>query len=270
MSCRCGCKVGANNGNVSAQPTGTPASATRWGAWLWSILVAPLLAIALVSLVIYAIKPGTPPPAPPPAKAEPVAKAEPAASTETWSPATEKPDLAKILEEATDLRNKGRYEESLGRYLWFYKHEPEYGDSYQNTVRINSMMTDWMELGRRYPKAKKALLEIRDHNVNEFTQGRGYTDLFNEIASINRELQEDDATYELFKAIRKGDPKLARELYYYVDALLVSRGEYEWCLQTMGDPGSRFANIKQSFERDLDMQKRNVEMQERNRKQMEV
>ncbi len=57
--------------NASRTPTGTPASATRWGAWLWSILVAPLLAIALVSLVIYAIKPGTPPPAtPPPAKAE--------------------------------------------------------------------------------------------------------------------------------------------------------------------------------------------------------
>ncbi len=74
-------------------------------------------------------------------------------------------------------------------------------------------------------------------------------------------------------AIRKGDQKLAQEeLYFYVDAFrLMSPGcEYEWCLQVHGRSWvAALPNIKRSFDWDLDVQKRNVEMQERNRKQME-
>jgi type II secretory pathway pseudopilin PulG len=138
---------------------------------------------------------------------------EPLASAETWSPTFapgEKPDLQKILDEAKDLMSKGQYEESLQRHIWHFNHASEFGDSYQSIVRLTSGVPDWEELGRRYPKAKQALIEIRDNKTRELAEGRGYTEMLQDVQAINHELQNDDATYALFKAIEEKDPKLAR------------------------------------------------------------
>jgi serine/threonine protein kinase len=199
-----------------------------------------------------------------------MAPTNPPASAETWAPPLapgEKPDLKKILDDAKDLMQRGQYEQSLGRFIWFYNHEPEYGDSYQNVVRNTSALSDWVELGRRYPKAKQALIEIRDSKVREFAEGRGYADLFQNIQSINRELQDDDATYALFKAVRKGDPQLARQCYPDVESLLLSKGEYQWCYDNTDDPQSRFDQAKRSFEMQMGMQKQMAESRERSLQQ---
>jgi serine/threonine protein kinase len=187
-------------------------------------------------------------------------------SAETWAPALapgEKPDLQKILDEAKDLTGKGRYEESLQRHIWYRNHEPEFGDSYQKVVRITSALSEWVELGRRYPKAKAALLEIRDQETRALSQGKGYADMFTEVQAINRELQDNDATYALFKTIREQDPQLAAQSYFWVEPLLVSKGEYQWCYDHMGDPASRFASIRRDYEMEISNQKRMGETRER-------
>ncbi len=191
----------------------------------------------------------------------------PPASAETWTPTFapgEKPDLQKILEEADDLMKHGQYEESLGRHIWLQRHQIEYGGSYQNTSAIIS----WVELGRRYPKAKQALLEIRDGEAREFAEGRGYSDLFGDIQSINHQLQDDDATYDLFNAIRKGDPQLADQCRFYAAGVMFSKGEYQWCYDTMGDPQSLLSSAKGNFDREVGMAKHMAENQEKSRQQM--
>jgi len=191
----------------------------------------------------------------------------PPASAETWTPTLapgEKPDLQKILNEADDLMKQGQYEQALGRHIWLQLHQTEYGGSVQNISALSS----WIELGRRFPKAKQALIEIRDNEVREFAQGRGYTDLFRDIVSINQQLQDEDATYELFKAIRKGDPRLADQCYFWVEGLLIAKGEYQFCYDHMGDPQSRLAQAKQNFEMQISMFQRSAENQERSRRQM--
>ena len=196
----------------------------------------------------------------------------PIASIETWAPAMapgEKPDLAKILADAKDLTTRGQYEEALGRYIWFHNHEQQYGDSYQDVVRITSGISDWVELGRRYPKAKQALLEIRDDAQRKIADGQGYADLFKDVQAINGELQQQDDTYALYQSMRKTDPQLARECYFWAENLLVSKGEYQWCFENMGDPQSRFANTKSNFEMDIQREKQMADLQERSRKQME-
>jgi hypothetical protein len=40
-------------------------------------------------------------------------------------------------------------------------------------VRLSFALSDWIELGRRYPKARNALIEIRDADARQFTDG-GY------------------------------------------------------------------------------------------------
>ena len=170
---------------------------------------------------------------------------------EAWSPTLwpgEKPDLRKILEEAKTLASTGHYEEALQRYLWHHNHAQEFGDSYQNTVRLTSALSGWEELGRRYPKARQALIEIRDNKTREITEGRGYTEIFQEVQAINHELQDDDATLALFKTIRERDPKLAQQCLSYAESLLVQHGEYELCLNYMGDPQQRYNSIRQGLE----------------------
>jgi len=149
---------------------------------------------------------------------------------------------------------KTRFAESLQRYIWFHNHAQELGDSYQNVVRRTSAISDWVELGRRYPKAKQALNEIRDAKTREFAEG-GYADLFHDVASINGYLQQDDATVKLFKEIAQRDAALAQQCYLYVEEALLERSEYELCLKMIGDPQQKFEVCRHSWQ----MQKQNYQ-----------
>jgi hypothetical protein len=173
-----------------------------------------------------------------------------AASAENWSPPVapgSTPDLQKILGDAKDFMSKGAYEDALQRHIWYHNHALEI-DPAHSAVRLSFALSDWMELARRYPKAKQALIEIRDKKTRDIAEGRGYSEMVQEVQAINHELQDDDATYALFKTIREKDPKLAGQSYFYLETLLVSKGEYQWCLSYMGDPQRRFDLIRQGFD----------------------
>jgi hypothetical protein len=173
-----------------------------------------------------------------------------AASAETWSPPLAPggtPDLQKILGDAKDFMSKGAYEEALQRHIWYHNHALEI-DPAHSAVRLSFALSDWMELARCYPKAKQALVEIRDNKTREIAEGRGYSEMVQEVQAINHELQDDDATYALFKTIREKDPKLAAQSYFYLETLLVSKGEYQWCLSHMGASQKRFDLIRQGFD----------------------
>ena len=154
--------------------------------------------------------------------------------------------------EVRQLISAGQYEDALQRLLAFH-------DQYKASGSLIPLLANWVELGRRFPKAKAALIEIRDHDVGEFAAGRGYSDLFSEVNSINGCLNQDEATYALFKTIRAQDPQLAQQCYFYVESLLVAKGEYQWCYDHMGDPQGRFGSIQQALTMQLDSQKRMAE-----------
>jgi serine/threonine protein kinase len=185
------------------------------------------------------------------------------ATTGSWSPQLwpgEKPDPQQILNEANTLMSQGHYEESLQRHLWHFNHALEYNPSLSG-VRLTSALSDWVELGRRYPKAKQVLVEIRDEKTREIVEGRGYSEMVKDVQAINEELQNDEATYALFQIMRQRDPKLADQSYFWLEDLLVAKGEYQWCLSHLGDPQSHFAeSIRRSYEMELDSQKRMAEL----------
>ncbi len=182
-----------------------------------------------------------------------------------WSPDLwpgEKPDPQKILEEAKSLMAKTKYAEALQRFVWYHNHALEF-DPALSGVRLSFALSDWVELGRRYPKARQALIEIRDAKVREFAEGRGYAALFSEVASLNSRLQADEATYALFNTIREKDPPLAGQCYFYVEGMLVAKGEYQWCFDHMGDPQFRFESIRRGYEMKIANQGRMAETQQR-------
>jgi hypothetical protein len=154
------------------------------------------------------------------------------------------------------------YEEALQRCLSFH-------NRWKTSASLNMLLSDWGELARRYPKAKKALIELRDQDTREFKEGRGYFELFMEVSSINRELQDEDATYALFRSFRDNDRKLMYQCLAMVEGLLVSKGEYQWCYDHMGDPQAKFDSIHEGLNRRLQIEEQRKAMTEAIRKRVE-
>jgi Bacterial Ig-like domain len=180
------------------------------------------------------------------------------ASAETWSPTLApgvKPDLQKILNEAKDLMDQGKYEEALQRQIWYFNHALEF-DPAQTGVRLSFALAQWVELGRRYPRAKQALLEIRDRDTQRLVAGNGFANLFSDVNSINNYLGQEDATLALFKTIYQTDNRLAKECYFYAENLLLQHGEYELLLNCIGDPQARFNVYQRGFEGQVELQQR--------------
>ena len=128
---------------------------------------------------------------------------------------------------------------------------------------LSLLMPDWIELSRRFPKAKAALIEIRDQYQHEFDAGRGFGLLFGELNNLNRQLDQDDATYALFQSIRQKDPVLAEQCFGAIAPLLIQRGEFDLCMSYVGDPKENLYSIRKGYESALDNIRRQLESQRR-------
>ncbi len=176
--------------------------------------------------------------------------------TQTWSPslpAGQKPDLQKIRDEIQTLMNSGDYEAALQRQIWYFNHALQFGET--DPVRLSFGIMNWAELGRRYPKAKQALIEIRDRDAQQFSNGKGSFALFSEVANLNRELSDDNSTYMLFQSIEQRDPGLAQQCYFTIESQLVQQGDYQTCRKYLGDPLVRFEMVRHMYATQLENQK---------------
>ena len=164
------------------------------------------------------------------------------------------PDPQKVLNEAQTLTRQGKYEEALEKHLWFHenalKHDPAMGG-----VRRSFALSYWVELGHRYPKAREALVAIRDKNTEAIREGRGFVDLFHDVASINGYLEEEEKTVELFKTLDEKHHRLAERCYIVAEKDLAARREYTLCASYIPDASERFDRIKEMRERQVSMAK---------------
>jgi hypothetical protein len=193
------------------------------------------------------------------------------ASAETWSPTLapgEQLDFASILSQAKGFMDQGNYDDALQRLIWYHNHSKF--DPAQAGVRNSFALSNWVELGRHYPKARQALIEIRDADIREFSEGCGYFGLFLEVSSINRELQEPDATLALFRQVEAGDKKLAQQCFGIVEGLLAQQGEYEKCLEYLGDPQAAFERIHQSWQQMKQFEERSAARREQTKQFQEM
>jgi hypothetical protein len=174
-----------------------------------------------------------------------------------FSPEPTADDIATTTaKEVHGLIASGQYEDALQHCLSFQR-------QLKGDQTLKPLLSDWAELNRRLPKAREALIEIRDRKVSEFSQGRGYSVLFSEVSAINSALNQDDVTYALFKSFREKDPQLAKQCYPGAESLLMAKGDYQWCYDHMGDAQERFDSSRQFFEAQLDSQKHMAETRQR-------
>lgn len=68
------------------------------------------------------------------------------------------------LDQARQLASEGKFEESLQKHIWIHDHALEVNPAYYG-VRLSFALSEWIELGNKYPKALVVLKGIRDEKV---------------------------------------------------------------------------------------------------------
>lgn len=151
------------------------------------------------------------------------------------------------LVEAKQLAAQGKFQEALEKHIWFHDHALEVNPAYYG-VRLSFALSDWVDLGNKYPKALDALKEIRDKKTARLLAGEQNHALFHDVAAINEHVGQSEATMVLFKHIAAAHPEFAALTYSIVDKALIQAGEYDLAKKCLGDPMTRFAEIKTIYD----------------------
>jgi hypothetical protein len=153
-----------------------------------------------------------------------------AGAAEPWTP-PENPDPQKILHEArADARAKN-YETALAKHVWYHENALKFQES-QSAVRRSFALSHWLDLADDYPPALDELKAIRDETARRVAPEKGKrikTEDFADLAAINRTLDDESATVQVFRELDAHDAKLARRVYRYAERALVESKEYALC-----------------------------------------
>ncbi len=171
-----------------------------------------------------------------------------------WVP-PDNPDPRKILDEAKENAIEGKYEESLMKHIWFHNNALKYRRSFYG-VRLSFALSDWVNLGSKYPPAFAALKEARDKAEQNVRNGINYYDSFNDYESVNEKLGEENKTVELFKLIDKYHPDRAKKIYKLAQSTLVKEKEYKLCGKYL-DPENSYLRYVRNFRSMLDFYESN-------------
>lgn len=154
------------------------------------------------------------------------------------------------LDAARRFAKEGKFEEALERHLWFHHHALEHRPSYYG-VRLSFALADWMELGRRYPKALEALRQVRDEKTARLAGGEQDRALFHDVESINDHLKEPRATVDLFRKVEAAQPEFAVVVADLAAKSFVDAEEYALARKYLGDPADAFSRAEKQLARGL-------------------
>ncbi len=152
------------------------------------------------------------------------------------------PSPSKVLDEARQLAFDGKYAEALEKHLWYHENALRIEPA-QVGVRLSFALSDWIKLGEKYPKAREALVAIRDRNADKLSKGEGDFRLFQDTSSINSYLGEAKRTLDVFKTMKAKNPALSRQAYPLAEEALIAAGEYQLCSEFLTDPMKRLNDL---------------------------
>lgn len=161
-----------------------------------------------------------------------------------WQP-PDNPDPHKILNEAVDDSGNGRPEIALQKFLWFHEHATRFKRSL-SAVRLSFALGYWMELAAHYEPAFQAFVRTRDETQVRYLADPESFELFHDIASLNRYLNEREKTAKLFEWIASQDHETAKRLYHVAEPHLISVGAYRLCGRFL-EPDKRISLAAKSY-----------------------
>ncbi len=158
-----------------------------------------------------------------------------------------KDEAEDALSAARRLAAEGEFERALEKHVWFHNHGLEADPSYYG-VRLSFALSDWIELGKKYPQALVTLKSIRDEKTSRLLLGETNRALFHDVESINDHLGESEATVDLFKKLEAAQSEFAASIYDLADESLIAAREYGLARKYLGDPMSRLTKAKRRFD----------------------
>lgn len=142
-----------------------------------------------------------------------------------WTPPAD-PDPQAILAEARTDRVQGRLDDALAKHVWLHTEGVRVRPSFVG-VRQTFALAEWNRLGYRHPPALQKLREFRDTAEQDVRAGRGSYDAFLEAAAINRALDDEARTRDLFVWLDTHDARMAARVYEMAQPALVESKDYE-------------------------------------------
>ncbi|QSH40541.1 hypothetical protein P0136_12735 [Lentisphaerota bacterium ZTH] len=166
------------------------------------------------------------------------------ASTEERKPEV---NPAKVLEAGRQLAEQGNYSAALQKYIWYHHNATKYDPS-SKWMRLSVALGLWVELGRKYPAARQALILIRNAKADELLNGKGDFSVFNDLSAINQALGESSKSIELFNLLDRRRPELASRCWGLVKTAIIIKQDKELLNKYLKSPHEEFQQIKFIYE----------------------
>jgi len=144
-----------------------------------------------------------------------------------WTP-PEKPDPQTILQEASADAKAQRYADALAKHVWIHENSLKYDSGFYG-VRLSFALSAWAELGAAYPPALAKLKSFRDDAGRIIREGDGSHETFHDFAAINKTLNDESQTKELFIWLDSNKSGLARKVFDLAEPSLIKAKEYRLC-----------------------------------------
>lgn len=152
-------------------------------------------------------------------------------------------DMTTYLSDTRDLVKRGQYQEALTRFVWFHEHALEEEPGMYG-VRLSFALMYWKELGESYPPARDAMLALRDRQTAAVQAGEAKPGVFHEVVALNRTLEEDERTVELFEKLDAERPEAAKGVWEMAKTPLFAAKRYDLIAKYLGSPVKEFIKVK--------------------------
>lgn len=153
-------------------------------------------------------------------------------------------DLSKIY----TLMGEKKYAEALAAHQKYFKDSK--GTS-ASAVRLSFGLGSWAELGKVYPPAHMALVQLAAERKNIIYAGTADFEVFQEYTSINSYINRQDESIETFQYVEKNYPQQVQHIYPLVEDILIAKKQYDIIKKNIGDPIYEFEGIRNSREYSL-------------------
>ncbi|MCK5222876.1 MAG: hypothetical protein KAR14_14910 [Candidatus Aminicenantes bacterium] len=163
-------------------------------------------------------------------------------------------DMDKYLSDTQDLVEEGKYQEALKRFQWFHDHALEHEPAMYG-VRLSFALSYWKKLGDKYLPALNAIKKTRDHKTDLVAQGKGDRNLFADVMAINRTLEEDTKTVELFRKLDLNYEDMAKQCWNIAKSPVIKAKAYDLAGKYIEDFEQEFVILKKRYDRNKEMYK---------------
>jgi hypothetical protein len=161
-------------------------------------------------------------------------------------------DMQIYLNDTQELVRRGTYKEALDRFIWFHNHALENNPAMAG-VRLSFALEYWKQLGVVYPPAMDAMTQIRDMKAFLLENGKGEVQLCSDVAALNRTLEQESKTVELFRMLDQQESPLTEKCWTMMKDPVINAKAYDLAKKYLGDPVRAFNKIKAMYEMNASM-----------------